>query len=88
MSPSQVAVPAIGPRLPGLAFISAIKGIFKYDVMIEEGHRKVRRYRLSEWSFLNLALYLVSRWPLQVTDVDRVGCSRYRFIFQGDRSPS
>lgn len=48
IGPSQVAVPAIGPRLPGLAFISAIKALLKYDVMIEEGHRKVRRHRLSQ----------------------------------------
>lgn len=41
-SASQVAVPAIGPKLPGLAFISAINALFEYDSMIEEGHRKVR----------------------------------------------
>ena len=33
---------SIGPRFPGLAFISVIKALFKYDVVIEEGHRKVR----------------------------------------------
>lgn len=46
-SASQVAVPAVGSRFPGLAFISAINALFKYDIMIEEGHRKVRRQSLS-----------------------------------------
>ena len=52
----QVDIPAIGPRLPGLALISSIRALFKYDVMIEEGHRKVYREQLSSGSVLILAV--------------------------------
>ena len=55
-SASQVSVPVIGPKLPGLAFISTIRALFKYDSMIEDGHRKVRGHHHSAISFLSLTL--------------------------------
>ena len=65
------------PQAPWPRIISAIRALFNYDSMIEEGHCKVRGHRRSAISFLSLTSHLVSERHLQVTNGNRVGCRRH-----------